>query len=175
MRLLTVSGSLQARSSNKALLDAVAAGAIDGVEVHFFDGLRELPLFNPELDVEPAPAPVAAWREALASADAVLVATPEYAHGYPGALKNALDWVVGSGEFSGKPVGLVAASTGATGGIRALLALTPVILAMDAPVIEAWGVGLVRTKLGPDGALTDEPTIARLQGLVGALKRAGGR
>jgi NAD(P)H-dependent FMN reductase len=172
MRLLTLCGSLQARSSNQALLDAAIATAPPGVEFTAFDGLRDVPLFSPERDVAPAPAAVAAWRSALAGADAVLIATPEYAHGYPGALKNALDWVVGSGEFSGKPVGLVSASTGATGGIRALLGLTQVILAMDAPVVEAWGVALVKTRLDAEGRLVDAPTIARLRGMTEALKRA---
>ena len=72
-----------------------------------------IPAFNPDLDAEGAtpPAPVAHWRAALAEADAVLISSPEYAHGIPGVLKNALDWVVGSGELVNKPVGVLSASS----------------------------------------------------------------
>ncbi|MCX6614342.1 MAG: NAD(P)H-dependent oxidoreductase [Acidobacteria bacterium] len=72
-----------------------------------FEGLGELPHFNPDLDVEPFPQAVLRWREALTAADGVVISSPEYAHGVPGVLKNALDWVVGSGEFMYKPVVLV--------------------------------------------------------------------
>lgn len=113
MRILTVSGSLRAGSSNTALLDAVALLAEPDVMVTAFAGLEALPAFNPDLELaagEPLPA-VAAWGAALAAADAVLISSPEYAHGVPGVLKNALDWVVGSGELVAKPVGLLNASS----------------------------------------------------------------
>lgn len=107
MRILTISGSLRAVSSNGAALDAAALLAGPGAQVQRYEGLAELPHFNPDLDVEPAPPAVARLRDALAAADAVLLSVPEYAHGVPGAFKNALDWVVGSGELVGKPVGLL--------------------------------------------------------------------
>jgi NAD(P)H-dependent FMN reductase len=110
LRLLAISGSLRAASSNGALVGAVALVAPPGVTVETYDGLSALPHFNPDADVEPAPPAVAAWRERLAAADGVLLSSPEYAHGVPGALKNALDWIVGSGEFMLKPVALVNAS-----------------------------------------------------------------
>lgn len=110
--LLTVSGSLRAGSSNAALLAAVAHVAPDGVVIVPYDALAALPPFNPDLEEGPGPLPgaVTDWRRALATADAVLFSSPEYAHGVPGAFKNALDWVVGSGELVDKPVGLLSAS-----------------------------------------------------------------
>jgi NAD(P)H-dependent FMN reductase len=110
--LLTVSGSLRAGSSNAALLAAAGRVAPAGVTVSAYQGLGALPAFNPDLEEGPDPAPnaVAHWRAALAAADAVLISSPEYAHGIPGVLKNALDWVVGSGELVGKRVGLLSAS-----------------------------------------------------------------
>ena len=102
MRLLGISGSLQARSANKALLDVAEAVADNGVDIVRFDGLAEIPAFNP--DVDPAPPAVEAFRAAVALADGLLIATPEYAFGLPGALKNALDWLVGTGELYGKRV-----------------------------------------------------------------------
>lgn len=113
MRLLTVSGSLRAGSSNRALLDAVALLAEPDVHVTAFEGLEAIPAFNPDLELTSGPrAPaVAAWCDALARADAVLISSPEYAHGVPGVLKNALDWVVGSGELFAKPVGVLNGSS----------------------------------------------------------------
>lgn len=112
-RLMTFSGSLRSGSSNSALLNAAAQLAPRDVRVTPFDGLAALPAFNPDDEMGDAPIPhaVMAWRTALANADAVLISSPEYAHGVPGVLKNALDWVVGSGEFVGKPVGVLNAST----------------------------------------------------------------
>src|SRR5690349_8500891 len=112
-RLLTVSGSLRAGSSNATLLTAATIVAPADVTIVSFDGLADLPAFNPDVEASgPEPVAVTRWREALVSADAVLISSPEYAHGIPGALKNALDWVVGSGELVGKPVGLDRKSVG---------------------------------------------------------------
>ena len=110
--LLTVSGSLRAGSSNATLLAAAALVAPAGATVQMYDALGDLPAFNPDVEEGPGSVPnaVAHWRAALAAADAVLISSPEYAHGIPGALKNALDWVVGSGELVGKRVGLLSAS-----------------------------------------------------------------
>src|SRR5262249_37658099 len=99
MKILAISGSLRAGSTNTALLRATASLAPKGVEVLLFDGLRELPHFSPEIDGDDSPAPVVHLRESLAAADAVLICTPEYAFGMPGSLKNALDWCVSSAEF----------------------------------------------------------------------------
>lgn len=110
MRVLAISGSLRAASANTALLHAAAALAPAGVRVEFYDGIGALPHFNPDADVEPALPAVARWREALRSADAVLLSSPEYVHGVPGSLKNALDWIVSSGEFGGKPLALINSS-----------------------------------------------------------------
>ena len=110
--LLTVSGSLRTGSSNTALLTAAALVAPPTVTVSPFDALAALPAFSPDLEESgPVPNAVADWRAALAAADAVLISSPEYAHGMPGVLKNALDWVVGSGELVGKRVGLLSASS----------------------------------------------------------------
>ncbi|MHA0038861.1 NADPH-dependent FMN reductase [Deinococcus sp. PESE-13] len=109
MKLLALSGSLRADSVNTALLRALAEAAPAGVRVELFDGLRDLPLFNPD-DEERENAAVTAWRAVLRGADAVVISSPEYAHGIPGAFKNALDWVVGSAEFDGKPTLLLGAS-----------------------------------------------------------------
>src|SRR5882762_1143612 len=94
LRVLALSGSLRAKSINTAVLSAVQSLAPAGLGVTLHRGLGDLPHFNPDLDTATPPAAVAAWREAVNAADVLLICTPEYAHGVPGALKNALDWLV---------------------------------------------------------------------------------
>ena len=102
MKILAISGSLQARSTNTRLLEAARAMALDGVKVSLFASVGDMPHFNPDLS-EPLGGAVAELRADLSAADAVLIATtPEYAHGIPGSLKTALDWIVGSGQLYGK-------------------------------------------------------------------------
>jgi NAD(P)H-dependent FMN reductase len=111
MPVLTISGSLRANSLNTKILRFAARAALPGVDIHLCDALDRLPHFNPDLDTDSGPAAVATFRAQLNGADAVVICSPEYAHGVPGALKNALDWVVGSGEFVSKPVALWNLST----------------------------------------------------------------
>src|SRR6185503_5853507 len=98
IRILAISGSLREASSNSALLAVAASLGIGSVEVSIYHELGLLPPFNPDHDRDPAPAAVDRFRARLQASDAVLIACPEYAHGVPGVMKNALDWLVGSGE-----------------------------------------------------------------------------
>lgn len=90
-------------------MHAAALVAPSGVTVSVWDGLDTLPHFNPDLDREGdvAPLPVAELRRRIGEADALIISTPEYAHGVPGSLKNALDWLVSCSEFPGIPIALV--------------------------------------------------------------------
>src|SRR4051812_3889788 len=110
MRLLAIAGSIRATSSNAAIVRAAARLAPPGVSVEVYDGVARLPHFSPDLDVEPLPEPVAALRAAIGAVDGLVIATPEYAHGMPGSLKNALDWLVSAVEPIHKPVLLISAS-----------------------------------------------------------------
>ena len=98
LRIIAISGSLRAVSSNTALLRAASGLAPQEVEVTLYENLAELPHFNPDLEGA-EPRSVTDFRSLLHSSDAVLISSPEYAHGVPGALKNALDWLVSSGEL----------------------------------------------------------------------------
>ena len=124
--ILGVSGSLRAASKNATVL-----ASIDGVVL--YEGLRDLPPFDPDREEADAGL-VAPWRKAILKADAVLFCTPEYAHGLPGSLKNALDHLVGSGELGGKPVGVLNLAPHSK---HASLQLVEVLRTMDARVIEA--------------------------------------
>lgn len=110
IRLLAISGSLRAVSTNTALLKAAMLLAPPGMTVELWDGLGGLPHFNPDLDADPLPAAVSAWRKRIAEADGLLISSPEYARGVPGSLKNALDWLVSGPEHPGKPVAFFHAS-----------------------------------------------------------------
>jgi chromate reductase, NAD(P)H dehydrogenase (quinone) len=180
MRVVGVCGSLHERATTAAVLASVAdlvtaapipivEGANGGpapVEYHRFGGLGQLPHFNPDHDIEPPHPEVATWRSALSAADAVVIATPEYAHSYPGALKDALDWTVGSGELIDKPVLLVTASGG--GGVRAGEALAQVLRAMSAQVIGPVSIWGVSPKIADD-RLTDVDDLSALAAAVTVL------
>jgi len=135
MRVLGICGSLQARSGNLALLHAAAALMPEGAELVLFDGLRELPLFNPDIEAGGAPESVTRWRLALAASDAVLIASPEYGFSLPGALKNGIDWVIGSGELERKVVAVTAAVAGPGRGRRGLAALRDTLTAVRATIV----------------------------------------
>ncbi|MEE4420907.1 NADPH-dependent FMN reductase [Streptomyces bugieae] len=164
LSLVALSGSLRARSSNGAVLNSALA---------LWDGpattadIGALPHFNPDLDGEDAtpPAAVAALRTAVASADALLIVSPEYAHGVPGVLKNALDWLVSSGEVVHKPVAVITASPFPTGGDHANAQLRETLRMMTGEVITAACREI--PAIGPkiDGAterVSDEATLTDL-------------
>lgn len=131
MRILAISGSLRKASLNTKLLQVVKEIAPEGVSVHLYEGLGALPLFNPDLEGH-EPSTVTDFQKQLARCDAVLIASPEYAHGVTGVIKNALDWVVASAELSQKPVGILNAAERAH---HAWNALQETITTMDANLI----------------------------------------
>lgn len=135
MRILAVCGSLQRQSANLSLLEAAIVSAPPGVEIVIFDGLRDLPLFNPDDDDDPAPESVSRWRHALANSDAVLIASPEYAFSLSGVIKNAIDWVISSGELEQKVVAITAAVPGPERGRRGLQALRDTLTAVRATIV----------------------------------------
>lgn len=131
MRILAISGSLRKASLNTQLLQVAKESAPEDVTVHLYEGLGTLPLFNPDLEGH-EPSSVIDFQKQLARCDAVLIASPEYAHGVTGVMKNALDWVVASAELSQKPVGILNAADRAH---HAWNALQETIKTMDANLI----------------------------------------
>jgi chromate reductase, NAD(P)H dehydrogenase (quinone) len=135
MRILAICGSLQAKSGNLALLSAAAASVPSGVQLVRFDGLRDLPHFNPDIEAAGVPESVQRWRQALAESHAVLIASPEYGFSMPGALKNGIDWVIGSGELEEKVVAITAAVVAPERGRRGLKALRDTLSAVRATIV----------------------------------------
>src|ERR1700761_855811 len=139
MKIVAISGSLRKGSSNTAVLRAAATLAPEDVQITIFDGIANLPFFNPDLDGDEVPAAVAAFRAIIGEADGLLISSPEYARGVAGVMKNALDWLVGSDEFPGQPVALINTSPRAT---HALGALTLTLETMSANMIEDASITL---------------------------------
>jgi len=168
MRVLAISGSLRAASLNTALLRAVARIAPPGVEVVLYRGIGDLPLFNPDIEATD-PAAVANLRAQIMAADALLIASPEYPHGVTGAIKNALDWMVGNESFIRKPVALFNASPRAT---LAQAALRETISTMSACIIDeaCIAVPILGSGLNEDG-IVQHPEIKGA--LLAALRALG--
>ena len=139
IRILGISGSLRRGSHNTSLLRAAARSLPSGVELDVFDGLADLPQYNADLDTQPEPAAVARLRCAIANADGVLIATPEFNGSIPGVLKNALDWAsrpFPDSSLKGKPVAVVGASTGLFGAVWAQAETRKVLGIIGADVID---------------------------------------
>ena len=162
-------GSLQRVSTNRWLLDAFATIGRSRIDCQPAPALGALAAFDPDL-VDDAPENVTELRGAIARADAVVIATPEYAASFPGMLKNALDWLVGSGELYGKPMAVLSAGT--TGGSHVLPAMVQTLGFQGANVVTAFGVDAPRAKFDLTGSLIDQATIAALDAVVDSLVSA---
>ena len=157
MKILGISGSLRRDSYNAKLLRNAEELLPAFVEFEVWDGLKQIPPYDEDDDVQPAPPAVAALRDAVAEADAVLFATPEYNSSVPGQLKNAVDWVsrpLATNALRNKPVLVVGASTGAFGAVWSQAELRKILGATGARVVEAEvAVGHAPAKFDEDGTL----------------------
>ena len=176
MKVLAISGSLRRDSYNTRLLHSAAELLPEGVELELWDGLKAVPPYDEDDDVEPAPAAVAALRAVVAGADAVLFATPEYNWSLPGQLKNAIDWAsrpLATNTFRNKPVAVVGSSTGAFGAVWAQAELRKVLGAVGARVVEGEvAVGHAPERFDDHGILADENLREQLAEVLGALTSA---
>src|SRR4051812_7946589 len=174
MKVLGIAGSLRPGSYNRRLLEAAGELFPPDVELELYEGLKAVPPYDEDDDVEPAPAAVAQLRAAIAGADAILFATPEYNSSIPGQLKNAIDWAsrpLATNVLRNKPVAVVGASTGAFGAVWAQADLRKVLGATGARVVD------VELPLGhapqrfdeATGALTDENLRDELREVVWSL------
>ena len=137
IKLVLISGSTRAGSTNTAVVRTAPEVAGDGIQAVPYTGLAGLPHFNPDDDVDPLPQPVAELRRVIAEADALLFCTPEYAGDLPGSFKNLLDWTVGGVEIVGKPAAWINASSSPTGAEGAHQALRTVLRYTGASVVDA--------------------------------------
>jgi chromate reductase, NAD(P)H dehydrogenase (quinone) len=173
MRILAISGSLRRGSHNTMLLRAAEGLLPPEHELVFWDGLRDVPPYDEDVDAEQAPASVAALRKAVGEADAVLFATPEYNSSIPGALKNALDWAsrpMATNAFRNKPVAVIGSSAGMFGAVWAQAELRKVLGTMGARVAEVEvAIGHATEKFDDEGRLLDEELRAQLADAISTL------
>lgn len=179
LRILGLSGSLRRESHNTNLLRAAAKLLPPGVELEVYEGLRELPPYDADLDRAPGPPAVARLRTAIRESDGVLIATPEFNGSLPGVLKNALDWAsrpFPGNAFRGKPVAVVGASTGLFGAVWAQADTRKILGVIGADVIDSeLPIGQADSAIA-DSDLVDHEQRAVLAELVGVLAaRAGAR
>jgi NAD(P)H-dependent FMN reductase len=178
MHILALCGSLRSASSNLTVLQCLGHLVPDGVTVELFDGIGALPLFNPDLDAEPLPEAVSALRQAIGTADALVISSPEYAHGMAGAMKNALDWLVSSLEFPAIHIALINTAQRAR---HSDAQLREVLTTMSARLVKEASItlplsGRAVTALGilSDPVLAD-PLAAALRALVAQFRADGVR
>ena len=174
-RILGISGSLRRDSHNTSLLRAAAEAAGPDIEFVLYDGLKQIPPYDEDDDLDQRPESVARLNEAIAAADAVFFSTPEYNSSIPGQLKNAIDWVsrpVATNALRNKPVAVVGASTGGFGAVWAQAELRKVLAAVGARVLDLeLPVPHAHTRF-EDGGLTDDEIRTRLEEAIEALADA---
>ena len=173
MTILGISGSLRGGSHNTGLLQAAASSLPPGVDLEVYQGLADLPHYDPDQDTDPAPGAVARLRDAIEQADGVLIATPEYNGSIPGPLKNALDWAsrpFPENPLRGKPVAVVGASTGLFGATWAQAEVRKVLGIIGADTLDhELPVGEAQAAFGDNGRLNDADLQETLDELVHAL------
>ena len=162
LSILGFAGSLRRGSYNRALLRAAAGMAPDGMRIAIFD-LDAVPLYNGDVEAEGEPEPVTRFKQAIAAADGILMATPEYNHGVPGVMKNAVDWASRpprAAPLGGKPVGIIGASPGSTGSARGQSQLRQAFEFTDSYCMPQPELLVARAheKFDPEGNLTDPET-----------------
>ena len=178
IKVLAISGSLRAASYNGALVAGVKELAPDEIDVAIYSDVGSLPHFSEDLEGVNTPAEVIELRRRLGEADAVLISTPEYNGGMPGALKNLIDWAsrpYGQSSFAGVPVAVTGTSVSPYGAQRAQEQLLPVLRAAGAVTVgEAHPVGPAAEVFAADGSITDAGVVDLVKGLLSGLGDWGG-
>jgi NAD(P)H-dependent FMN reductase len=171
LRFLLISGSTRRGSTNGALLRTIQSLSPESSVL--YDGMTDLPHFNPDDDLDPPPPAVANLREQIRQADALIFSTPEYAGALPGSFKNLLDWTIGGGEIYEKPVAWVNASAAPTGAADAYRSLRIVLTYASCRIAEKACVPLpvTRAQIGPDGVVHDPATRAGAAAMLESLTR----
>lgn len=168
--IIAICGSTRSSSSNLNLIKAIVDLTTDTFTITIFEGLSEIPHFNPDLDNDTPPKQVTEFRQLLRQADGILICTPEYAMGVPGTLKNAIDWTVSSCEFSHKPTVLVTASSVGQKGHASLMETLKIIEAKVTDETQLV-IPFVKTKIDSDCRITDVKTLEEVMVLLSAFDK----
>lgn len=168
IKIVAISGSLRNNSSATNIMKHVIKNFSASIDFILYEGIGKLPHFD---DAENVAAEVTTFRELLTQADGVFISQPEYAFGVAGSLKNALDWIVSSGQLDNKPLALV---TAATGGDKAHAAMLLTLKALNAKTGEGASllIPFVRTKLNEKGEVINTEILQSLESVVNALVKS---
>jgi NAD(P)H-dependent FMN reductase len=164
-KVIAISGSTRQNSVNHSLIKAIADLSAPSLDITIFDSIANLPQFNPDDDGYNVAIEVDDFRQQLNNADGIIICTPEYAHGVPGALKNAIDWTISSSQFPHKPTMLITASTGGHYGHKALMETLKAIEAKNIENLQMV-IPFVKTKISMDNKIHDEKTLAEITSLI---------
>lgn len=167
-KVLAISGSTRQNSINHCLIKAIADLPATSLDITIFNGIANLPQFNPDNDEDNVAKEVADFRQQLSKADGIIICTPEYAHGVPGTLKNAIDWTISSSSFPQKPTMLITASTGGNYGHKALMETLKAIGAENIDNLQMV-IPCVKTKISMDNKIKDDNTFAEVKTLLAAF------
>ena len=169
--ILAISGSLRAKSTNLTIIENIAEMFAGRIKVTIYDRLARLPHFNPDLEAAEPVEEVVELRRRIREADGVLICTPEYVFSIPGALKNALEWTVGTSDFAGKPTALITASSL---GEKTHESLFLVLKTIEARITEntALLISGARTKLNSAGKPADAATTDAINSLIESFLQA---
>ena len=162
--VIAISGSTRKNSTNYILIKIIAELAAEKFNIKIYEGLSDLPHFNPDFN-ENIPKEVTELRDLLNKANGILICTPEYAHGVPGALKNIIDWTVYSGEFYQKPVALITASTDGQYGHRAMLEILRAVGSKNIDHLQLL-ISFVKTKINMENKITDDKTLTDIKKMI---------
>ena len=174
MKILAISGSLREASTNTAILKNLQKLAAPQMEINIYFQAGELPHFSPDIDTEAAFESVETLRNLVKKSDAVIISTPEYAFGVPGSLKNALDWLVSSGELNEKPVAAISASPLNSGGDKALASLSLTLTALGTVNAGRFSIPNIKNKLNEAKEITDAETLEALKTVLLEVEKVVG-
>ncbi len=167
-KVVAISGSTRQMSINHSLIKAISDLSYASLDISIYDGIAKLPQFNPDNDGDSVAKEVAHFRQQLDNADGVIICTPEYAHGVPGTLKNAIDWTISSSQFPHKPTMLITASTGGNYGHKALMETLKAIEAKNIDNLQMV-IPFIKTKVSMDNKITDDNTLVEVKKLIASF------
>ena len=170
-KVIAICGSTRQASINHTLIKAIVNLSAENLDIAIFDGIANLPQFNPDNDEENVADEVADFRQQVNNAEGIIICTPEYAHGVPGTLKNAIDWTISSSQFPHKPTMLITASTDGNFGHKALLETLKAIEAKNIDNLQLV-ISFAKTKINYSSEITHKATLSAIEDLIESFSLA---
>lgn len=168
-KIIAISGSTRHNSTNENILKIIAELYKNSLDITLYNGIAELPHFNPDIADDQIASSVKDFRELIAAADGVLICTPEYVFSLPGSLKNALEWTVSTTVFSDKPVACIVASGLGEKALESLVLIMKTLVGTEINPETTLLISGARSKVKPDGTFSDDTTSVKIKELMEAF------